>query len=49
MDLARVWPPRPWAAGPRPHHLRVRWTRLTGRQLGAGWDPLRELDFRRVL
>ncbi|MQW77932.1 hypothetical protein GHK92_18855 [Nocardioides sp. dk4132] len=48
-EIGRVWAPRPWAAGSRPHHVRLRWTRLTGRQLGGGWDPLRELDFRRVL
>jgi uncharacterized protein len=48
-EIARSWPPRPWASGERPHHVRLRWTRLTGRQLGGGWDPLRELDYRRVL
>ena len=48
-EIAQHWPPRPWAAGSRPHHVRLRWTRLTGRRLGGGWDPLRELDYRRAL
>jgi hypothetical protein len=29
---------RPWAAGDRSAELRLRWTSLTGRRTGAGWD-----------
>jgi len=44
-ELARiraVWEPRPWARGHRPLFLRLRWTELTGRQLGEGWYPHRQ-------
>jgi uncharacterized protein len=33
-----VWEPRPWAAGVRKLYLRLPWTELSGRRLGAGWD-----------
>jgi nitroimidazol reductase NimA-like FMN-containing flavoprotein (pyridoxamine 5'-phosphate oxidase superfamily) len=33
----------PWAGGTRSLHLRLRWTELSGRQLGEHWDPLRDL------
>jgi hypothetical protein len=35
--------PRPWAGGARPLYLRLRWTELTGRQVGAHWDPLQDM------
>ena len=38
--IERVSPPRPWAFGDRPVHLRLRWTELSGRQLGTGWDAM---------
>ena len=44
-----VWEPRPWAGGRRPVFLRLAWHELTGRQLGGGWDPLREMPVRRVV
>lgn len=47
--IRREWEPRPWASGPRTLFLRLRWTELTGRQLGTGWDPMRELTVRRVV
>jgi nitroimidazol reductase NimA-like FMN-containing flavoprotein (pyridoxamine 5'-phosphate oxidase superfamily) len=47
--IRRAWPPRPWAAGPRPLFLRLRWTELTGRRLGDGWDPAHELPVQRVV
>lgn len=47
--IRSVWEPRPWAGGERPLMLRIRWTTLTGRQVGTGWDPYRELPYRRVL
>ena len=31
---------QPWASGSRSMYIRVRWTELSGRQLGANWDPL---------
>ncbi|WP_168929479.1 pyridoxamine 5'-phosphate oxidase family protein [Nocardioides sp. GY 10113] len=40
--------PRPWASGARPLFLRVRWQELTGRRLGAGWDPLSGAPVRRA-
>ena len=32
--------PKPWASGARTLYLRLRWTELSGRQLGARWDPV---------
>jgi hypothetical protein len=32
--------PDPWAGGARSLHLRLRWTELSGRQVGSSWDPL---------
>ena len=29
---------QPWAAGNRALYVRLRWTELTGRRLGAGWS-----------
>ena len=37
-----------WAAGQRNLYLRIRWTDLTGRRLGTGWNPADELPVRRV-
>ena len=47
--IRSVWEPRPWAAGPRALFLRIRWTELTGRQLGEDWQPMRELPYRNVV
>jgi len=44
-----VWEPRPWAAGDRPLYIRLAWDELSGRQLGSGWDPKRELPVRRTV
>lgn len=50
LDAIRlVWPPRPWAAGQRTLHIGVRLDEVTGRQLGRGWDPMREAPVRRVV
>lgn len=38
--------PQPWAGGARTLYLALRWTELSGRQLGARWDPLQELAVR---
>ena len=40
---ARSPSPSPWAGGARSLYLRLRWTELSGRQLGADWDPLHDL------
>lgn len=47
--VRKVWEPRPWAGGTRGLFLRIRWTELSGRQLGDGWQPLGELPYRRVV
>ena len=47
--IRRTWPPRPWATGQRQLFVRLRWTELTGRRLGDGWDPEQELPVRRVV
>lgn len=47
--IRSVWEPRPWVSGSRALFLRVLWTELTGRQLGAGWHPMRDLPYRRVV
>lgn len=47
--IESVWPPQPWASGLRPLTLRIRWTSLTGRKLGSGWDPARTTTVRRTL
>ncbi len=40
--IHEVADPRPWADGVRSLYLRMRWTELRGRQLGADWDPVSE-------
>lgn len=47
--IERVWPPQPWASGIRSLHLRLRWTELSGRRLGSGWDPQAGTVTRRTL
>jgi hypothetical protein len=47
--IRKVWEPQPWASGVKSLFLRLRWTELTGRQLGNDWDPMRELPVRRVV
>lgn len=47
--IRSVWEPRPWASGARTLFLRIRWTELTGRQLGTGWQPMRDLAYRRLV
>jgi nitroimidazol reductase NimA-like FMN-containing flavoprotein (pyridoxamine 5'-phosphate oxidase superfamily) len=47
--IRSVWEPRPWASGQRNLYLRVRWSELTGRRLGAGWDPTRDLPVKRAI
>jgi nitroimidazol reductase NimA-like FMN-containing flavoprotein (pyridoxamine 5'-phosphate oxidase superfamily) len=47
--IRSTWPPHPWAGGVRSLYLKLRWTELTGRQLGGGWDPLQALSVRRAI
>lgn len=47
--IRRVRDPRPWISGSRTLFLRLHWTEITGRQLGSGWDPVRELAVRRTI
>ena len=50
MDHIReVWSPRPWAGGSRTLYLRLRWTELSGRRVGAGWDALSTMHVRRTV
>jgi uncharacterized protein len=46
--LREQWPPRPWADGNRSLYLRVRWTELTGRRLGATWSSDQDRAVRRT-
>jgi nitroimidazol reductase NimA-like FMN-containing flavoprotein (pyridoxamine 5'-phosphate oxidase superfamily) len=39
--------PRPWAAEGRPAIVRLRWTSISGRKVGTGWDHLEETPVRR--
>lgn len=52
QELERIhstWEPRPWASGARALYLRIPWTELSGRQIGADWDPLRSLPVSRAV
>jgi uncharacterized protein len=33
--IRKVWPPEPWADGPRNLHFRLSWQELTGRSVGG--------------
>lgn len=50
-EVARIrwgWDPKPWASGDRSLLVMLPLTELTGRRLGAGWDPMSERPGRRV-
>jgi nitroimidazol reductase NimA-like FMN-containing flavoprotein (pyridoxamine 5'-phosphate oxidase superfamily) len=47
--IRSVWDPHAWADGQRNLYLRVRWSELTGRRLGPGWDPTQSLPVRRAI
>jgi nitroimidazol reductase NimA-like FMN-containing flavoprotein (pyridoxamine 5'-phosphate oxidase superfamily) len=47
--IRSVWEPTPWASGLRNLFLRLPWQELSGRQLGAGWDPRRETPVFRAI
>jgi nitroimidazol reductase NimA-like FMN-containing flavoprotein (pyridoxamine 5'-phosphate oxidase superfamily) len=42
-----TWNPRTWVSGCRTLYVRLRWSELTGRRLGQGWDLLASLPVRR--
>jgi nitroimidazol reductase NimA-like FMN-containing flavoprotein (pyridoxamine 5'-phosphate oxidase superfamily) len=48
QQIKQRWEPRAWAGGTRNLFLRLRWTELSGRRLGAGWHPVDELPVRHV-
>lgn len=48
-EIERVRPPRPWAPGERTVLVGLRCTELTGRRLGAGWDPTDAQAYRRLV
>jgi nitroimidazol reductase NimA-like FMN-containing flavoprotein (pyridoxamine 5'-phosphate oxidase superfamily) len=43
-----TWNPTTWAKGGRTLYLRMRWSEMTGRRLGQGWDPLADLPAQRA-
>jgi nitroimidazol reductase NimA-like FMN-containing flavoprotein (pyridoxamine 5'-phosphate oxidase superfamily) len=47
--IRRTREPRPWASGSRTLFLRLHCIELTGRQLGTGWDAVRELPVHRAV
>jgi uncharacterized protein len=47
--VRRSWHPDSWASGRRTLYLRLRWTELTGRRLGHGWDLMSSLPVHRAL
>jgi nitroimidazol reductase NimA-like FMN-containing flavoprotein (pyridoxamine 5'-phosphate oxidase superfamily) len=47
--IRSIWEPNAWAAGQRNLYVRVRWSELTGRRLGPGWQPVNDLPVRRVV
>ena len=47
--IRSVWEPQPWAAGARQLYLRLRWTEISGRRIGAGWDLDVALPVRRTI
>jgi uncharacterized protein len=47
--IRSVWEPNAWAAGQRNVYLRIRWSELTGRKLGPGWQAADTAPVRRVM
>jgi nitroimidazol reductase NimA-like FMN-containing flavoprotein (pyridoxamine 5'-phosphate oxidase superfamily) len=47
--IKHTWNPDAWAAGSRNVYLRVPWIEVSGRRLGAGWNPLDGPSARRVV
>ncbi len=40
--IREVAEPQPWVTGSRSFYLRLRWSELTGRQVGEYWNPLHD-------
>ena len=47
--IRAIWEPRPWAAGTRSLHIRLRWTEISGRRIGDSWDLHGALPVRRTV
>jgi nitroimidazol reductase NimA-like FMN-containing flavoprotein (pyridoxamine 5'-phosphate oxidase superfamily) len=47
QEIRSSWEPNAWADGERNLFLRLRWAELSGRRLGAGWNPVDHLSVRR--
>jgi nitroimidazol reductase NimA-like FMN-containing flavoprotein (pyridoxamine 5'-phosphate oxidase superfamily) len=47
--IREVWEPRPWVGGARTLHVRLRWTEISGRRIGSGWDIATSLPVRRTV
>lgn len=47
--IRQTWNPTSWAKGGRTLYLRMRWSEISGRRLGQGWDPVATLPVKRVL
>lgn len=48
-DVRRIWEPRPWAGGHRNLHLRLPWSEVSGRRVGALGSAMATMPVRRVL
>lgn len=48
-SIRSTWDPGTWAAGARILYVRMRWSELTGRRLGSGWDPMATLSERHAV
>ena len=48
-QIRTTWEPHPWVGGNRSMYLRLHWSEMTGRQIGAGWDPVASLPVRRAV
>jgi nitroimidazol reductase NimA-like FMN-containing flavoprotein (pyridoxamine 5'-phosphate oxidase superfamily) len=46
--IRETWNPTTWAKGGRTLYLRMRWTEISGRRLGQGWDPMASLPVNRA-
>lgn len=47
-DERSVPEPQPWARRGESVWIRLRWTELSGRRTGQGWNPMAELPVRRL-
>lgn len=47
--IQQTWNPNVWATGQRNLFLRLRWSEISGRRIGQGWNPVDHLPVRRVV